>query len=110
MERVAVRPVVWVAHDSGDKNLSPATDFGDLRVLMSGASPPIYDAQHISDEIRRRMVGKDGIIAGDFLLLVGSPSICAIATAIAADILHGEIQMLQWDRQERRYLVVKCYI
>lgn len=108
---IASRATVWVAHDTGDKNLSPASDFGDMRVLMRGASPPVYDAQHIVDEIRSKMADPDtGIKDGDFLLLVGNPSVCAIAAAVAQTILMGTLQLLQWDRQERRYIVVKCVI
>lgn len=119
MEGVAVRqssdearrPTVWVAHDTGDKNLTPASDFGDMRILMRGTSPPVYDAQHIVDELMKTMsCDITGIREGDFLLLVGNPSICAIAAAIASRLTMGRLQLLQWDRQERRYIVVKCVI
>lgn len=102
------RPVVWVSHDSGDKNLTPASDFGTLRVLSIGASPAIYDMKHYVDRVTEQLTGR--IKPTDYLLLVGSPSIIAVTAAIASRLLDGQLQMLQWDRQERRYIVVRCNV
>jgi hypothetical protein len=34
---------------------------------------------------------------------MGDPSIIAISSAIASDTTQGKINMLKWDRQEKRY-------
>jgi hypothetical protein len=109
MEGVAVRkPRVWVAHDDATKNLSQAADFGTLTVLQRGPSPSVYSPQPIVEECYRILNDPtDGIQEGDYILLVGSPSICAIVAIVAADLLDGKVQLLQWDRQERRYLEVR---
>jgi len=39
----------------------------------------------------------------DYILCMGDPSIIAISSAIASDTTQGQINMLKWDRQEKRY-------
>ena len=34
---------------------------------------------------------------------MGDPGIIAISSAIASDCTRGKINMLKWDRQEKRY-------
>ena len=34
---------------------------------------------------------------------MGDPGIIAISSAIASDVAQGQINMLKWDRQEKRY-------
>ena len=39
----------------------------------------------------------------DYILCMGDPGIIAISSAIASDVTRGQINMLKWDRQEKRY-------
>ena len=55
---------------------------------------------------RRKKNLKD-IRQKDYILCMGDPSIIAISSAIASDTTQGKINMLKWDRQEKRYYPIE---
>ena len=61
----------------------------------------LFDDPLIVDQIAD---GLQDIKPEDYLLLAGDPVLIGIVTAIAADMLDGEINLLKWDRQEKVYL------
>ena len=40
----------------------------------------------------------------DYLLLTGDPAIIGVACSIVSDITNGKINLLKWDKQERKLL------
>ena len=85
----------------GAFNLPPAKKWGSVRVLMPPMVQMLFDDPLIVDQIAD---GLQDIKPEDYLLLAGDPVLIGIVTAIAADMLDGEINLLKWDRQEKVYL------
>ncbi len=44
----------------------------------------------------------------DYLLMIGDPAAIALASAVAADIGQGNLRLLKWDKQERKYFVINA--
>jgi hypothetical protein len=102
-------PRVFVIHEStvvdkagtvtGDKNLSPATVFGDIvRILPPGRPPgdPTWAVEQIEDAL-------DNITVDDYLIMIGAPEWIAVAGAVAARQTGGILRLLKWNRDERCY-------
>ena len=46
----------------------------------------------------------------DYLLLTGDPAIILVAGVIASDITNGKVNLLKWDKQERKYYPISINI
>lgn len=97
--------MVYVTQEQPGKNITPAMEFGELKVLL----PPGLEVVHSAGQTAERLkvllsdYGDD-----DYLLLIGDPITIGIAVAVAGFWNNGRVKMLKWDRQERRYLPVEC--
>ncbi len=60
--------------------------------------------------VSRLRKGLKDFTNGDYLLLVGDPAAIGIATAVAADLNQGKVNLLKWDRQERKYFPISVNI
>ena len=103
------RPRVFVINETlrpdGRGNLKPiydilpAREYGDLvHLLPAGQLPHNIDA--VTQAVNK---GLADITPQDSLLLIGSPVAIAIASAVAADMLEGQLCVLRWINKERRY-------
>lgn len=93
-------PTVYLVQQ-GTFNLTPAKEWGNVKVLMPPMVQMLFDDPLMVDQIAE---GLKHIKPEDYLLLAGDPVLIGIVTAIAADMLDGEINLLKWDRQEKVYL------
>lgn len=100
MEGLDLKPRVFVVHNDGTKNLLPALDFGSLEVILDDRHHSVYVAQPLVDRIKAAL---RTFTRNDYLLLIGDPVAIAIASAWAVTKNAGEVKVLKWDRQERRY-------
>jgi hypothetical protein len=85
-------------------DLSPAAIYGTLVPLLEqGKSPSVLATVPIVHELKRKLknFGDD-----DSLLAVGDPVVIGLATAVAAQINHGRVSVLKWDRESRSYIRV----
>lgn len=102
-------PRVFVVHEAsvvdpagtvtGDKDLSPATVYGEIvRILPPGRPPgdPTWAVDQIEDAL-------DGMTDDDYLLLIGAPEWIAVAGAVAARQTGGTLRLLKWNRRDRCY-------
>ena len=87
-------------------DLSPAEEFGRLRYLLSPTAAP-WATESIIRDLRE---GLRGIGRGDYLLMVGNPVLCGLATAVACELTGGRIRFLQWNGRERRYTPVEAQV
>lgn len=83
-------------------NLSPAREHGELTFLL----PAGRIANDVRAVVRSLRDGLKDFTPKDFLLLVGDLRAIAWASAIAADIADGKINILQWDSRRSRYDIV----
>lgn len=94
---------VFVIQDDGRKNLSPALEFGEVKVLSTRDVSLYADNTRVFHALRAKLVlfnpGKD------YLLLTGDPILIGMAMAIVMRD-HQECRCLKWDRQERRYIPI----
>jgi len=95
---------VFITQENPRVNILPALKFGDPETL---AGP--FDQVHINpgrtvSQIRRKL---RGFCDDDWLLAMGDPAIIGIAFAIAAELNHGRVKLLKWDRMEKTYYPVK---
>lgn len=84
-------------------DLSAAEVHGTLVELVSPSAKPW--TQSVVSEMRDRLLDHD-ITPDDYVLLVGSPAMCALAVAQMSDLLDGCIKMLQWDGHKREYFPI----
>jgi len=103
-----VQDTKWVDPKDGQLkpkfDFSPAGEFGELVFLLgSNASP--FNLPPVLTELQERLkeFGDD-----DYLLLVGSPVLLGLATAIAADYNDGRVNMLQWSGAKHSYIPVRA--
>jgi len=83
-------------------DLTPAAVYGDLIPLLETDKIPLTPAP-IVHELKRKL--KD-FCDDDHILAVGDPIAIGIATAVAAEVNHGRVSMLKWDREARQYIRV----
>lgn len=104
-------PTVYVTHDDGAKNLSPALKFGELKSVVTRNWPLYGDSGDHKRKIEETL--DDFNFDTDWLLLVGDPLNIAWAVSHLYIILTGNnkfetpIPCLKWDRQEKMYIAVK---
>jgi len=97
-------PTVFVTQENPRVNILPAAKWGDLESLTDP-----YDQLHINpsrlvSQIRRNL---RGLTDDDWLLAMGDPAIIGVSFAIAAELNHGRVNLLKWDRMEKSYYPVK---
>lgn len=94
--------MVYVVQESPEKNLLPASDFGELRSLLP-PGPVILSPGPTVMKLRRELRTFND---EDYLLLIGDPAAIGIACMVAADVNLGRVKVLKWDRQEKCYYPV----
>lgn len=87
-------------------NLEPAKQYGEF-VFLLGATADPFSSEPVLEVLRERL---EPITAEDYLLLVGNPCLIGWATAIAADRTDGQVNLLQWHANERRYIAVQANV
>ena len=87
-------------------DLSPALEFGQIRILM----PPGTSFFSPAPTIAALKEALRDFTEWDFLLPMGDPVIMAAASMIAAQRTGGRVALLKWDRQIRRYVATPLVI
>jgi hypothetical protein len=83
-------------------DLTPATEFGELRFILRDFHHPFRDPSGTAAEVRR-VLEEEQFGADDWLLLVGNPSLIGLVAAQTAIFTRGRLRLLQWDRPRHRY-------
>jgi hypothetical protein len=87
-------------------DLSPASEYGTMRFLLSPTASPFHPERVMPDLWH----GLRDYSDDDHLLLVGNPILIGWATAIAADVNEGRVRLLQWSGKDQRYLSVNAQV
>jgi len=91
-------PIVYVVQDSPGKNLIPAQEFGELRVMLS-----YNDSKKSTDFICNKLIKiLADMESDDCLLLIGNPLFIGLACAIASNNLI-KFHVLIWERDRYKY-------
>lgn len=100
---IVQEPTKWDAA-SGTRvavqDLTPASVFGKLEVLLPSGQLPILTDPLIGT-LRHKL--RD-FCDDDYLLAAGDPLAIACAAAIAAEINNGRFKLLRWDRRAKQYI------
>ena len=87
-------------------DLSPAHEYGELKYLLTPTAAP-WNPEGIIQDL---WDGLTNFTSDDYLLMVGNPVLCGLATAVACDITGGRIRFLQWNGRERKYTSVEAQV
>jgi len=85
-------------------NIIGATQFGNLKVCLPENSQIILSPTYVITTLRSKLKDYN---SNDYLLLTGDPAIIGVACSIVSDITNGEFNLLNCDKQERRYYPVE---
>lgn len=82
-------------------DLSPAAEFGELRVIFPGSEPP----PSLDEAVAPLGIALAGFTARDYLLIAGNMELVVWASFFAATACDGRMSLLKWDNRWRRYEV-----
>lgn len=82
-------------------NISPASAFGQIKIMFPPQTAFIDDTSALLDGLRRDLQHYN-FLNGDCLLPLGDPVVCAAAAAVLA--ARGTFRVLRWDKQLRQYI------
>lgn len=89
---------VFVVFADHRKDFSKAEEFGQLRDVFSSVGRN-YNASALIEHARH-VLGQSQ--PGDYLLVVGDPTLVGICMVVMAE-LDGRMNLLRWDRDDFRY-------
>lgn len=92
--------VVFATNRSGEHDYSSAEKYGGLRFITIG-NYPIFKTARLVEEIIKALVHSS---PSDYLLYSGSGVVASLCTVVWIE-LHKKVQMLMWDRNERKYVL-----
>ena len=88
-------------------NIMGASKYGKFKFLLSEFSQIIFSPGPLIYKLRQ---GLKNFKESDYLLLTGDPAIILVAGVIASDITNGKVNLLKWDKQERKYYPISINI
>ena len=106
MEQETTRNV-WVVYADTRKDFSSAEKFGVLKdVFTYSIVGKTYNSDKLISYARNVL---DNWKEGDYLLMVGDPTLCAICLAVALEVdTFGQINVLRWNRDTYDYVPLYC--
>tara|TARA_Y100001937_G_C6903120_1_gene234222 strand:+ start:109 stop:564 length:456 start_codon:yes stop_codon:yes gene_type:complete len=81
-------------------NILSASDYGHFVFCLEERSQVIFSPQPFVHKMKKNL--KD-FREQDYILCVGDPGVIGVSTAIAVEASKGKLNLLKWDRQEKRY-------
>jgi|TARA_R100001443_G_scaffold106112_1_gene115405 hypothetical protein len=93
---------VFVVQTDNNKDLSDAKRYGDLLAVFGNPRKP-YDTKNMIEKARRVL---EEWKEGDYLLMLGDPTLCGVCMAIASEY-SDSIDILSWDRNTFSYIPQK---
>ena len=90
---------VYVVQVDNSKDLSDAKQYGALRAVFGAPRKP-YDTRAMIAKARHVLSAWQ---PGDYLLMIGDPTLCAVSMAAVAEE-HDVVNVLSWDRNSFQYI------
>ena len=104
-------PIVYVIQEiPGTKegnpriNIMGASEYGEFKFLLPVLSQIIFSPGPLIYKLRSLL---KNFTTKDYLLLTGDPAIIGVACSIVSDMTNGKYNLLQWDKQERKYYPIE---
>jgi hypothetical protein len=98
---------VYITQEMRGRDLTDATTFGDLEILIPAEEQAGYSTQPTIRKINRKL---SKFSDDDYILLAGDPAIIALSAAVASKNNNGRFKMLKWDRLEEKYFPLEADI
>ena len=95
---------VYAIQEVRGKNLLSATEFGDLKFILSPRENIMFETRDVVDQIHSKL---ENFSDEDYLLLIGDPIAIGIATHYAALNNDSYVRFLKWDNREYKYYAVE---
>lgn len=100
-------PKVFVTQET-NVDFGKAEEFGDLVFLTDGRRDDFHNiakSQHnerLIAHLRQGLQDFDGL--KDWLVITGSPYVCAAMFALLGMLGHTKLRILRWDNRDHRYI------
>ncbi len=91
---------VYITQEMRGRDITDATSFGDVEILVPAGEQASYSTQPIIRQINRKL---SKFSDDDYLILAGDPVVIALCACLAARANRGKFKMLKWDRQDGKY-------
>ena len=101
---MTTRPRVFVVTETGNHNITPAMEFGDIEVILPPRAQITFSVVPTVNRIKRAL---SGFTDDDFLLFIGDPVAISVVSSVAASKNNGRYKCLKWDKFERRYIPIQ---
>ena len=98
--------MVYVVQESVGKNILPATEYGNLEVLL----PPGQIVLSPGPTLARLRKNLKNFSDDDYLLMIGDPIAIALAAMVASDLNNGRVKFLKWDNHGKKYFPISTNI
>ena len=85
-------------------NIMGASKYGEFKFLLPELSQMIFSPGPLIFKLKNLV--KD-FKPTDYLLLTGDPAIIGVVCSLVSDITNGRLNLLKWDRQEKRYYPIE---
>ena len=92
--------VYVLQHPPQNINILSASDYGYLVICLPENTQMIFSSAPFVRKMRKNL---QDFKSDDYILCTGDPAVIGLSTAIASDVTQGQFNLLQWDRQEKRY-------
>ena len=79
--------------------------FGEVVFLVSSSAKP-WDPDVVNEIKAKLGHPQTGFRPGDWLLLGGNPSFIAMASALVADFMDGQLHLLQYHGKDQKFVPV----
>lgn len=84
-------------------DMTPAAEYGELEVLLAHTQSLFAPVPTVR-KLRERL---ENFSDADYILPVGDPVLMSTVAMVAAEMNHGRVKFLKWDRIQRRYIVIQ---
>ena len=85
-------------------NIMGAAEYGVLKFLLDERSQMIFSPGPLIIKLKNLL--KD-FRPTDYLLLTGDPAIIGVVCCLISEQTNGRLNLLKWDRQEKRYYPIE---
>ena len=96
---------VYIVYADNRKDFSAAEKYGELKDVFSSVGKA-YNPDALIAQARHVLKNWK---SGDWLLMVGDPTLCAICFAVALEYDPlGQVNILRWNRDSFKYVPLYC--
>ena len=93
------KPTVWIVYADKRKDMTKAETYGTMKEVFSSLGK-VYNPDVLISHARHVL---DNAQEGDYLLMVGDPTLCAICMSVMLERLNS-VTVLRWDRDNLQYV------